>query len=181
VLQDRLIKEMRLRGIRDLETANEYLEGDFLPDFERRFSIEPASLADVHQAKPRHLDEILSWEEERVVRKDWTISWDNRFFQIDSAHERLALAGRRVLVRLLRSGTVQLVYEGQKLKCKELPAKPQTPALEPRRMGRTRLIKPAAGHPWTGRPVFGGKPFWKGVKADGRHARRAAAAAGRGA
>jgi molybdenum-dependent DNA-binding transcriptional regulator ModE len=181
VLQDRLVKEMRLRGISDLARANEYLEREFLPEYNRRFSKEPASPADVHQAKPRHLEEILSWEEERVVRKDWTLSWNNRFFQIDSEHENLALAGRRVLVRRLRNGTVQLVYDGQKLKWKELPTKPQTAQPEPRRVGRTRLIKPAARHPWRGQSIFGGKAFWKGVKAEGRAARRAAAAAGRGA
>jgi transposase len=181
VLQDRLIKEMRLRGISDLEGANEYLEAEFLPDYERRFSIQPASPADVHQAKPRHLDEILSWEDERVVRKDWTINWNNRFFQLDSEHENLALAGRRVLVRLLRSGTVQLLYGGRKLKWKELATKAKTPPPEPRRIGRTRLVKPAAGHPWTSQTPFVGKPFWKRVKAEGRQARRASVAAGRGA
>lgn len=181
VLQDRLIKEMRLRGISDLKTANEYLEREFLPDYERRFSIEPTSPADVHQAKPRNLDEILSWEEERVVRKDWTISWENRFFQIDSAHENLALAGRRVLVRLLRNGTIQLLSEGRKLKYQELSAKPPTSVRPPRRVGRTRLVKPAAGHPWTGQTPFAGKTFWKRVKAEGRQARRASATAGRGA
>ena len=181
VLQDRLIKEMRLLGISDLQTANQYLDREFLPDYERRFSIAPASTADVHQAKPRHLDEILSWEEERVVRKDWTLSWENRFFQIDSDHENLALAGRSVLVRLLRSGTMQLLYEGRKLKGKELPVKPKTPPREPRRVGRTRLVKPAAGHPWTDQTRFVGKAFWKRVKAEGRRARRAAATAGRGA
>ena len=181
VLQDRLIKEMRLQGISDLQAANEYLEREFLPDYNRRFSIEPASPADVHQTKPRHLDEILSWEEERVVRKDWTISWANRFFQIDSEHENLGLAGRGVLVRLLRSGTVQLLSEGRKLKWKELPTKPKAPPAAPRRVGRTRLVKPAAGHPWTGQTPFVGKAFWKRVKAEGRQARCASAATARGA
>jgi hypothetical protein len=181
VLQDRLVKEMRLRGISDLATANEYLEREFLPDYARRFSIDPASPADVHQGKPRNLDEILSWEEDRVVRKDWTISWDNRFFQIDRQHELLALAGRPVLVRLLRNGTLQLVAQGRKLKYKELPAKPQAAPREPRRVGRTRLVKPAAGHPWTGPTRFVGKGFWKRVQAEGRQVRRAAPVAGRGA
>jgi hypothetical protein len=181
VLQDRLIKEMRLRGINDLESANEFLEREFLPDFERRFSLQPASPADVHQPKPHHLDEILSWEEERVVRKDWTVSWNNRFFQIDAEHENLALAGRRVLVRLLRTGAVQLLYEGRKLKWKELPTKPAVAPREPRRIGRTRLVKPAVGHPWTRQSIFGGRPFWKRVKAEGWQARRANAASSRGA
>ena len=181
VLQDRLIKEMRLRGISDLETANEYLEREFLPEYNRRFSIPPASPADVHQPKPRHLDEILSWEEERVVRKDWTISWNNRSFQIASEHENLALAGRRVLVRLLRNGTIQVLCQGRKLQHRELPTKPTAPERESRRVGRTHLVKPAAGHPWTGKTPFVGKAFWKRVKAEGRQARRASAAAGRGA
>jgi hypothetical protein len=181
VLQDRLVKEMRLKGISDLETANAYLEREFLPDYNRRFNVEPAIAADVHQAKPSHLEEILSWEEERVVRKDWTVSWDNRFFQIDAEHENLALAGRRVLVRWLRNGTMQLLYEGRKLKWRELPAKPQAAPREPRRVGRTQLIKPAAGHPWKGGTPFVGRAFWNRVKAEGRQARRAAAAAGRGA
>jgi hypothetical protein len=181
VLQDRLIKEMRLQGISDLEQANEYLEREFLPEYNRRFAVEPASPADVHQARPSHLEEILSWEEERVVRKDWTVSWDNRCFQIDAAHEKLALAGRRVLVRLLRSGTVQLLAQGRKLQWKELSAKPKAPPPEPRRLGRTRLVKPAKGHPWTDRTPFVGQAFWKRIRADGRQARRASAAAGRGA
>jgi hypothetical protein len=181
VLQDRLVKEMRLKGISDLEKANAYLEREFLPDYNRRFNVEPASPADVHQAKPSHLDEILSWEEDRVVRKDWTVIWDNRFFQIDAGHENLALAGRRVVVRLLRNGTVQLLHEGRKLQYKELAVKPQAAPRPARRVGRTRLIKPAPGHPWTGGTPFVGKRFWKRVKAEGRQARRAAAAAGRGA
>jgi hypothetical protein len=181
VLQDRLIKEMRLRGINDLETANRFLEQEFLPDFERRFSLQAASPADVHQPKPRHLDEILSWEEQRVVRKDWTVSWENRFFQIEAEHENLSLAGGRVVVRLLRNGTVQLVYKGRKLKWKELPVKPAAVSSQPRRVGRTRLVTPAAGHPWTGPPIFGGRAFWRRVKAEGRQARGAAAASSRGA
>lgn len=181
VLQDRLVKEMRLQGISDLETANAYLEREFLPDYNRRFHVQPASPADVHQAKPSHLDEILSWEEERVVRQDWTVSWDNRFFQIAAEHENLALAGRRVVVRLLRSGTVQLLSERRKLKYRELPVKPPAAPREARRVGRTRLVKPAPGHPWTGGTPFVGKAFWKRVKAEGRARRRAAAAAGGGA
>jgi len=181
ILQDRLIKEMRLRGISDPDRGNEYLETEFLLEYERRFSIEPAHPADLHRAMPRHLHEILSWEEERLVRKDWTVCWENRFFQISREHEPLALAGRRVTVRLLRDGNVQLIYEQRKLRWKELSAKPPVTLWVPRRVGRTQLIKPAAEHPWRGAPVFGGKPFWKRVKSEGQAARRTAEANSRGA
>lgn len=73
-LQDRLVKELRLAGISDLESANRFLEGKYLRAFHRQFGREAASPLDVHRAVPRNLDEVLSWEEERVVQSDWTVA-----------------------------------------------------------------------------------------------------------
>src|ERR1035441_5447056 len=70
VLQDRLVKEMRLAGIHDMESANRFLDGKYLRAFNRQFAREAASPLDVHRAVPRNLNEVLSWEEERVVQGD---------------------------------------------------------------------------------------------------------------
>ncbi len=56
LLQDRLVKEMRLAGISDLETANEFLEKNFLPQLNQRFWMKPAQPADVHRSAPWNLD-----------------------------------------------------------------------------------------------------------------------------
>src|SRR5512138_1689895 len=122
--QDRLVKEMRLAGIKDLEAANGFLEKEFLPQLNQRFCVKPAQPADVHRAAPRNLAEVLSWEEPRVVQQDWTVSWKSRYFQINKDHEALCLAGKRVIVRELRDGSIQLVWANQKLRWRELPAKP---------------------------------------------------------
>ncbi len=53
VLQDRLVKALRLAEISDLESANRFLAKEFLPAFNRRFNVVAASLADGHQAVPR--------------------------------------------------------------------------------------------------------------------------------
>jgi hypothetical protein len=53
VLQDRLVKEMRLAGINDLGSANRFLAETFLLAFNRKFNVEAASSADVHRAVPR--------------------------------------------------------------------------------------------------------------------------------
>jgi hypothetical protein len=143
LFQDRLIKAMRLAGIADLAQANRFLEKPFLPELNQRFIVEPASAADLHRRPPRDLYEVLSWEEERVVRKDWTVGWEGRWF-----HEGLSLADRPVVVRRLRSGQIQLLHGQQKLRWKELPARPSVPARAPRRVGRTELVKPEAEHPW---------------------------------
>src|SRR5512145_2061824 len=70
VLQDRLVKALRLAKIDDLASANEFLAKKFLPGFNRKFEVEPASQADAHRGIPRELNRVLSWEEERVVQKD---------------------------------------------------------------------------------------------------------------
>src|SRR3972149_2943651 len=58
--QDRLIKEMRLKDIRTLEKANEFLQ-NYLPTHNKRYSIKAAKTADLHRAVPKglRLDSVL--------------------------------------------------------------------------------------------------------------------------
>jgi molybdenum-dependent DNA-binding transcriptional regulator ModE len=179
LLQDRLVKELRLAGISDLAAANEFLDQTFLPALNRRFTLAARSSVDAHRPSARNLDEVLSWEEPRVVAKDWTVAWGGRWFQIDAEHERLSLAGRRVMVRQLRCGQVQLLYAGAKLRWKELPARPLREPRQPRMVGRSKLVKPSQDHPWRGNQVAVGKEFWRNEKARGakvKSARRQAVA-----
>jgi len=126
VLQDRLVKALRLAKINDLENANRFLEETFLGEFNRRFRRVPASSLDAHRGIPRDLDEVLSWEEQRVVQRDWTVGFQGKWYQLDRQHKVLSLAGRKVVVRKLRDERVQLVYRANKLKWKELPNRPPT-------------------------------------------------------
>src|SRR5438270_1682502 len=125
LFQDRLVKELRLAGINDLEAANTFLEENFLPQLNQRFCVPPAQEADVHRAVPRALKETLSWEEPRRVQQDWTVLWKNRYFQIAQEHEGLCLARKNIIVRELRCGTVQLLVGTQRLRFKELPTRPR--------------------------------------------------------
>lgn len=172
LFQDRLVKEMRLAGINDLEPGNRFLEETFLPELNRRFWVKPAQEADAHQPVPRELAELLSWEEERVVQRDWTVAWQGRWFQIESGHEALCLVGRAVIVRELRNGAVQLIWEKQKLKYRELAQRPvRAPQPKPLRKGTSR-IKPEPGHPWRQFGSGAGQEFWRGVKARGQATRQ---------
>jgi len=173
LLQDRLVKELRLAGISDLEGANAFLEQKFLPALNGKFTLAARSTVDAHRRGSWNLAEVLSWEEGRVVAKDWTVVWKGRRFQIEVEHERLGLAGRKVVVRELRCGTVQLLYEGAKLRWKELPARPVKVPAPPRRMGRVKLVKPGLEHPWRRDGMAAGKEFWRSEKARGAAVRRA--------
>jgi hypothetical protein len=172
LFQDRLVKEMRLAGISELEPANRFLETQFLPELNRRFWVKPAQEADAHRPVPRDLGEVLSWEEERVVQRDWTVAWQGRWFQIQSGHEALCLVGRAVIVRELRNGAVQLIWQKQKLKYRALT---QRPVRAPRPKPRLKTVpqsKPEPGHPWRQFGSGVGQEFWRGVKARGQAARR---------
>jgi len=167
VLQDRLVKALRLAGIRNLEEANRFLEEAFLPAFNRKFNVPAASALDVHQAVPRHLNEVLSWEETRVVQRDWTVACQGQWYQLDRQHEPMSLVGRRVIVRRLRDGQEQLVYRGQKLKWRALPQRPQR--VKPQAMkAPAGVVAPAADHPWRRLGAAVGRKFWCQVKAQAR-------------
>ena len=148
VLQDRLVKALRLAQINDLDSANRFLDQTYLREFNRRFARKAASPLDAHQGLPRNLDEVLSWEEERVVGRDWTVACEGKWYQLDRKHEALSLAGRKVVVRTLRNGQVQLVYHGQKLKWRPLPGRPVgRQKIKPAKAARA-IRPPAANHPW---------------------------------
>ena len=147
-LQDRLVKAMRLDGISDIEQANDYLAKTFLPEFNRQFMRVAAQSADVHLAKPKELNEVLSWEEPRIVQRDWTVKWKNKQYQLDRRHESLSLVDKTITVRLLRDESLQMLYQGKKLKWKELSAEaPRVRAAEKKPEPKKRQV-PAANHPW---------------------------------
>ena len=174
-LQDRLVKEMRLAGINDLESANRFLVGKYLRAFNRQFARAAAQPLDAHRKNTHPLPEVLSWETERVVQGDWTVACEGKRYQLDQQHEVLSLVRRKVMVRTQRNGRVQLVYRDQRLKWRALPAgsvrppRPEKPAkaagkVKPKRAGKT----PAKNHPWRRDGVGMGRKYWSGIKARGR-------------
>jgi hypothetical protein len=156
ILQDRLVKALRLEEINDLEKANEFLREVFLPALNRKFEVQPASAADVHRDVPRELKQILSWEVKRVVQRDWTVQHEGQWYQLDRRHESLALAGKSVIVRKLRDGTIQIEQQGQKLNWRQLSQRPrrvEKAAVEKQPMPQPAM--PGKDHPWR-RPLLKG-------------------------
>jgi transposase len=151
LFQDRLVKEMRLLGIRTIEAANAYLDRTFLALVNTRYTVTACDPANGHQARPSAttLALVLSWQEPRCVAKDWTLRWRNRRFQIDARHAALGLPGRHVMVVERRDGTLAILYGKRLLTFRDAPAQatpvPRTVVLPPPRHPRQ---PPAADHPW---------------------------------
>jgi transposase len=98
--QDRLVKGLRKAGVQTLEEANRYLELEYLPQWDSRFTRQPASPSDAHRPLPAEQDlaAILSHVEERVVANDYTIRYNNKQYQIARTDIRPGLRGATVRV-----------------------------------------------------------------------------------
>ena len=110
-LQDRLVSELRLRGITTLEGANAFLP-DFLADFARRFTQPPVSPTPAWCPAPRDLDRVLSCRYPRTVARDNTVSVSGRWAQIPPGPGGRSYAGCRVEVRELLDGRLLVFYQG---------------------------------------------------------------------
>lgn len=144
VLQDRLVKEMRLRGVRTKEEANVFLQ-EYLPRYNKRFTVYPAHEVDVHVKLPHHvdLDEYLCIKTERTIRNDNTIALDGRLYQIQ---ER---GGKKVVVQERVDGSMLMISKGMSLKFREIterPKKTESPKADTRLFHRPP--KPSKDHPW---------------------------------
>jgi hypothetical protein len=150
VFQDRLVKELRLRGIRDLQQANLLLEQVMLPELNRRYAIKPGRPADLHREAPERIEEILCPREDRMVGNDWCVRWKNRWLQIQESCASAGLAGKKVTVRELSGGRLLVKRGTIPLDFKELPSRPQPRKPQTPRMPRinNRRWKPGPDHPY---------------------------------
>lgn len=116
-LQDRLVKELRLHGLDDLERANAYLP-EFMADFNQRFAVAPSSEEDAHRPllpTPRELELLLSEQEERTLSKNLSVPYRNVAYQVRHTGPGYRLRGAKVTVCALVNGEVVLLHEGREL------------------------------------------------------------------
>lgn len=85
-LQDRLVKALRLENISDIDSANNFLKKVFLPEFNKKFMVEPKSNSDLHISLKNdevlRLDQIFATYKKRKIANDFTIKFNNQFYQL---------------------------------------------------------------------------------------------------
>lgn len=144
-LQDRLVKELRLRGISTIEEANKFLDSYYLREFNLKFSFKALEEGNLHRPIPNGLDlkKILCIRTERTVRNDFTISHDKSLYQIEDT-----IKGKKVTVEDHINGTMQIVYEGKNLKFSRIQQRPETKPKEQKKKRRRAIYVPPKDHPW---------------------------------
>lgn len=113
-IQGRLPKELRVAGIRDYTAANLYLSKRFVPDFNRRFTVEPAQSESAFvSVAGLDLELLLSVQHERTVQKDNTVSFQGKHLQLSPTRERMHFVRCPVTVHELLDGTLAVSYQGR--------------------------------------------------------------------
>lgn len=115
-LQDRLVKELRLRGIADLDTANAYLP-QFVAVFNRKFAVVPQAEQDAHRPLNRHEDlaRILTLQSARTLSKNLTLQYERVLYQITAAMPSYRLRHQKVIVRENEAREVTIALRGKLL------------------------------------------------------------------
>ncbi len=167
-LQDRLVKEMRLQGICNRDTANAFLPA-FIETYNQRFAVAPQSAHDTHRPvlhTPSELALILCPQHIRTLSKNLTCQFQNREYQIQTQGPGYTLRKATITVCEAFDKTVTLLYKGRSLPYRILQqGEPPTPLADEKRVRsvvhqakinqkqRPRW-KPAPDHPWRRYPVI---------------------------
>jgi transposase len=109
--QGRLPQELRLRGITDLEGANDFLCTEYIGEFNSKFTVTAAQKGSAFvRLRRRDLDWIFSSQHDRTVNNDNIVEFDNRQFQLEKTRWRNTLAGQSVIVHEHLDGRVSIRY-----------------------------------------------------------------------
>lgn len=166
-LQDRLIKEMRVQGIASLEAANGFLEAEFMPFWNQRFSVPPRERTDAHRALPAGVDllQLFADTDARVIGNDFTFRYQNRFYQIEAPDADGAMPKSRLIIEQRLDGTRRFRWRTRYLLPTPLAGRPLAvqPTPPPPIPVAPRPLSGAAGkpipseHPWRRFPLRVGR------------------------
>jgi len=112
---------MRLRGIRSIAEANEFLK-EYLPVYNRRFAKKSAQADNLHRPIPKGLNHhrILCIKTARTFWNDFTIAHERKVYQIEEA-----VTTKKVLVEEYTDGSMAIWCRGQKVTFRQITMRPE--------------------------------------------------------
>jgi hypothetical protein len=165
-LQDRLVKELRLRSISTLEEANALLP-DYIEDYNRRFAITPRAAINAHRPLDPafDLDRILCLVETRTLSQHLTFSYKRTLYQIKTKRPAYTLRHARVEVREQADGTLRVEHKGHLLAHRVITQESAPQMATPTKQLNDRVTKlltkqrssrpaPSPTHPWKRHPFL---------------------------
>ncbi|MGF1868893.1 ISNCY family transposase [Photobacterium indicum] len=120
--QDRLVPELRLHNVTDMESANRYLHEEFIPNYwVKNIMVQAKSARSAFKSLPPDLDlnTICVQKEYRTIRCDHTFSFDSKMYVIDSPI-RYSIENQKVEIRCQFDGTFSAYFGHRRLDITEL-------------------------------------------------------------
>ena len=156
-LQDRLVKEMRLRGISTLDEANRFLVS-YLPWYNQRFAVPAKKKGNLHRSpKGLDLDAILCIRTARTLKNDYTIRHERMLYQIE---ERVRT--KKVMVEERIDGSLRIVSKGVPVRFHQIAQRPPQEQKDRPFLPKGKGHRPPIDHAW--RPPW----FRKSIKEEDR-------------
>ena len=133
-LQDRFVKELRLRGISDIDAANAFA-AEFVEDYNRRFARVPFNPHDTHRPlrEDEDLDAILTKQANRTISPNLVVRYDNNHYNIDKTPETVRYGKKTCTVHEWPDGKVEIRVAGRSVPYKMLDKNP--------RVSRTAIVE----------------------------------------
>ena len=152
--QNRLVKELRLKGINEFVPANKLLyRAEFQDKLNRKFSVAPRDPVDYHRsAKGYDLPSIFCIQQQRSITKDWIVRFENNYYQLKRL-TRYGPASGKVLVKRYLNGELHFVYRGKDISFQLLSERPtgsqkKKVSWQPKQLKKKWI--PPKNHPWRG-------------------------------
>ncbi len=152
-LQDRLVKELRLANISTIEKANRFVEKEFIPKFNAKFSVVAQKKGNLHQSltkiEKENLDKIFSIRNTRIVNNDFTVRFKHLWFQLGPSQPCLVLRKDKVQIIESLDGQTFISLRDKYLNYELLPERPKKVKMKVVALAKTKPSwKPPIDHPW---------------------------------
>jgi hypothetical protein len=137
--QDRLIKELRLAKVRTMQAANEFLEKEYWPEWNAKFTQPARGEEDLHRplAEGFELGSALSHVEHRIITNNYTFPYYSKHYQIAREDVRPGMRRQSLRVELWLNGALKARYQGRYVGIRECGVQPpEVPKAAPRKLAR---------------------------------------------
>jgi len=156
-LQDRLVQELKLEGIKEMEKANEFLK-DFIKRYNKKFSVEPKDPISSFRKSPGKevLENILCVKERRKILKGSVISYRNKLYHLVDENLEVMLLKERTIVNihLSRDGKIRASLNGKIYELSLAPSKEKVKCESDVAKKERKERRPSENHPWRKYPLF---------------------------
>jgi len=147
-LQDRLVKELRLRAISTIEEANQFIKEEYLTSHNLKYAVIPKSSTNLHRSIENYdINNILCLKEERTLTNDFTIRYESQWFQLEKKQNTIIFPKDVITVSTLLTRETNLSIRKTSLSFHEID-KPIIRVKTGRLITDRKPSIPSFNHPW---------------------------------